>query len=59
MYYTQYTHREMHTYKQNYSDITKGWVHDIWHNVDGCGGYYAKWNKSDWERQIPYHSTHK
>ena len=23
-------------------------------NVDGPGGHYAKWNKSDRERQIPY-----
>ena len=21
--------------------------------------YYVKWNKSDWERQIPYDFTHK
>ena len=23
-------------------------------NIDGLGGYYAKWNKSDGERQIQY-----
>jgi len=23
-------------------------------NMGGCRGYYAKWNKSERERQIPY-----
>ena len=27
-------------------------------HMDGLGGYYAKWNKSDTERQIPYEITH-
>ena len=27
--------------------------------IDGPRGYYAKWNKSDQERQTPYDSTHK
>ena len=26
--------------------------------MDGLGGYYAKWNKSDRERQIPYVITY-
>ena len=26
--------------------------------MDGPRGYYAEWNKSDWERQIPYDFTH-
>ena len=27
-------------------------------NMDGLGGHYAKWNKSDRERQILYDVTH-
>ena len=27
-------------------------------NMDGCRGYYAKLNKSDRERQIPYNLTY-
>ena len=27
-------------------------------NMDGFGGYYAKWNKSDRERQILYDITY-
>ena len=30
----------------------------ICNNVDGSGGYYAKWNKSIRERQISYDFTH-
>ena len=26
--------------------------------MDGAWGHYAKWNKSDGERQIPYHLTY-
>ena len=26
--------------------------------MDGLGGYYAQWNKSDRERQIPYDITY-
>ena len=26
--------------------------------MNGPWGYYAKWNKQDWERQIPYGFTH-
>ena len=25
-----------------------------YNSVNGCGGYYAKWNKSNREKQIPY-----
>ena len=31
----------------------------LWQHMDGTRGYYAKWIKSHWERQIPYDSTHK
>ena len=27
-------------------------------NMDGPRGYYTKWNKSNWERQIPYDFTY-
>ena len=27
-------------------------------NMDGSRGYYAKWNKSDGERQTPYDFTY-
>ena len=35
--------------KQNETAICK--------NMGGLGGYYAKWSKSDRERQIPYNFT--
>ena len=28
-------------------------------NMNGLWGYYVKWNKQDWKRQIPYGFTHK
>ena len=36
----------------------KDWNLAICNNVDGTGGYYAKWNKSVRERQILYDFTH-
>ena len=33
------------------------WNFATCNNMDGLGGYYAKWNKSDRERQILYNST--
>ena len=32
----------------------KEWNFATCNNMDGLGGYYAKWNKSDRERQILY-----
>ena len=32
----------------------KEWNFVICNNMDGLGGHYAKWNKSDWEKQILY-----
>ena len=32
----------------------KEWKFAICSNIDGPGGHYAKWNKSDRERQILY-----
>ena len=34
------------------------WNLTIGDNMDGPGGYYAKWNKSDRERQIPHDFTY-
>ena len=36
----------------------KEWNLAICSNVDGTGGYYAKWNKSGRGRQIPSVFTH-
>ena len=30
----------------------------IYDSIDGSRGYYAKWNPSDWEREIPYDLTY-
>ena len=37
----------------------KRWNLAICDNMDGSPGYYAKWNKSEVESQIPYDLTHK
>jgi len=34
------------------------WNFAIYSNMDGFGGYYAKWSKSDSERQILYGITY-
>ena len=36
----------------------KEWTFAICNNMDGLGGHYAKWNKSDRERQILYDVTY-
>ena len=36
----------------------KEWNLAICNNMDGQGGYYAKWNKSDREKQILYNFTY-
>ena len=36
----------------------KEWNNAISSNTDGLGGYYAKCNKSDSERQLLYDITH-
>ena len=33
---------------------TKEWNLAIFDNMDGLRGYYAKWNKSNREKQTPY-----
>ena len=34
------------------------WNFAICNNMDGLGGYYAKWNKSDRKRQLLYDITY-
>ena len=57
-----YTHTHTHTHTYTYSGILlshkKEWNAAICNNTDGLGGYYAKWNKSDRERQILYDITY-
>ena len=36
----------------------KEWNLTICSNMDGLGGHYAKWNKSDRERKILYNITY-
>ena len=52
-----HTHTHTHTHRGILKSHKK-WNPAIWDNVDGPRRYYAKWNKSDWERHIPYESTH-
>ena len=39
-------------------DYKKGWNITLCNNADGPGEHYAKWNKPDRERQIPYEFTY-
>ena len=41
-----------HTHPGILHSHKKEWNLAIYNNMDGLGGYYAKWNKSDRERQI-------
>ena len=41
-----------------YYSVMKGWNFAIHDNMDGLWAYYAKWNKSDGETQIPYDFIH-
>ena len=47
-----------HTHSGILPSHKKGWNPAICNNIDGLGGYYAKWNKSDRERQILYGITY-
>ena len=42
---------------ENYSAIKKRMNLAISDNIDGSGGYYAQWNMSDGEEQIPNNFT--
>ena len=52
----EYTHTHTHKYTHNEIALSykKEWNFAIFSNVDGLEGLYAKWNKSDIERQILY-----
>ena len=53
------TDTQTHTHTlEFYIAIKKGRDHTIWDNMDRSRRY-DKWNKSYWERQIPYDFTHK
>ena len=47
-----------YVYTMEYYSAIKEWNNAICSNTDGPAGYYAKWNKSDRERQILYVSTY-
>ena len=48
-----YIYTDTHTHTMEYhSAIKKKWNFAICGHMDGPGGHYAKWNKSDRERQI-------
>ena len=47
----------LHIYNGIVLGHRKQWNLTICNDIDGPRGYYAKWNKSDWERQIPYDFT--
>ena len=54
---------DTHTHTMEYFSAikktkTKTWNLAICDNMDRPGRYYAKWNKSDIERQISYDFTH-
>ena len=38
----------------NTTQVQKEWIFAICSSMDGLGGYYTKWNKSDRGRQILY-----
>ena len=46
-----------YVHKMEYYSATKKLNLAICNNTDESGQYYAKWNKSDRERQIPYNLT--
>ena len=48
----------IYTYNGILFSHKKQWDLSISRNMDRPRGYYAKWSKSDRERQIPYDLTH-
>ena len=57
IYVYTYTHTYVYT-MEYYSVIKKEWNLAICDNMDGSRRFYAKWNKSDRERQILYDFTY-
>ena len=52
-----YTHTHTYTHNGLLLSHKKEWNFAICSNMDGLGEHYAKWNKSDRERQILYDIT--
>jgi len=52
-------HIDTDTHRGILHSSKNGWDDAIWDNIDGPRGYYAKWNKSYWQRQMPYDFAHK
>ena len=50
--------RYIHIYKMKYNSAIKKWNFAICDNMYEPSGYYAKWNKSDRKRQVPYDFTY-
>ena len=53
-----HTHTHTNVYNGILLSHKQEWNFDICSNVDGLGGNYAKWNKSDRERQMLYDITY-
>ena len=53
-----YTHTHTHTHTGILFSYKKGGNPAICDNIDGLWGHYAKWSKSDRERQILYDLTY-
>ena len=52
-----YIHTHIHKHNGILLSHKTKWNFAICNNVNGLGGYYAKWNKSDRERQILFDIT--
>ena len=46
------SHVHIYTHNEILLIHKKGCNFAIWNNINGLGGYYSKWNKSDRERLI-------
>ena len=57
MWYT-HTHTHTHTHNRILLSHKKEWNFAICSNMDGLGGHYAKWNKSDRERHAAWYHLH-
>ena len=53
-----HTHTQTHTCSGIILSHEKEWNAAFCNNMDGPWIYYAKWNKSDRDRQIQYDFTH-
>ena len=53
-----YINIHTHTHKKEFYSATKRWNIAICYDMDGPRVYYAKRNKSDWERQILYNFSY-